>query len=45
MKWLTTILIGGLVASALDISYAFIVYGPISYQMSPVEVLQSVATG
>jgi uncharacterized membrane protein YagU involved in acid resistance len=45
MKWLTTILIGGLVAGALDISYAFIVYGPISYQMSPVEVLQSVAAG
>lgn len=41
MKLLTTILVAG----GLDITYAFIVYGPLSYQMSPVEVLQSVAAG
>ena len=45
MKLLTTVLIGGLIAGALDITYAFIVYGPLSYGMSPVEVLHSVASG
>ena len=45
MRLLTTILIAGLAAGALDITYAFVVYGPLSYQMSPVEVLQSVAAG
>ena len=45
MRLLTTILIAGLAAGAMDITYAFIVYGPLSYQMSPVEVLQSVAAG
>jgi uncharacterized membrane protein (DUF485 family) len=45
MKLLTAILVGGLLAGALDISYAFIVYGPLSYHLSPVEVLQSVASG
>lgn len=39
------ILVGGLVAGALDLTYAFIVYGPLSYHMSPVQVLQSVAAG
>ena len=45
MKPLATILICGAVAGALDISYAFIVYGQLSYHLSPVEVLQSVAAG
>jgi len=45
MKLPTAILVGGLIAGALDISYAFIVYGPLSYRLSPVEVLQSVASG
>jgi uncharacterized membrane protein YagU involved in acid resistance len=45
MKLLKTILVGGLIAGALDIAYAFIVYGPLSYQMSPVAVLHSVASG
>src|SRR5258706_3852195 len=45
MRLLTTILIAGLAAGAMDITYAFVVYGPLSYQMSPVEVLQSVAAG
>lgn len=45
MKLLPAIVTGGLIAGALDIVYAFIVYGPLSYHMSPVEVLQSVAGG
>ena len=45
MKFLRTILIGGLIAGALDITYAFIVYGPLSYQMSPVQILHSIAAG
>ncbi|MEQ1618902.1 MAG: hypothetical protein ABL883_11235 [Terricaulis sp.] len=42
---LSAILLGGLVAGGLDILYAFAVYGPLSYGLSPVEVLQSVAAG
>jgi hypothetical protein len=38
-------LIGGLVAGMLDIIYAFVVYGPLSYGFSPEKVLQSVAGG
>lgn len=38
-------LVGGLLAGALDIIYAFIIYGPLSYGMSPPQVLQSVAAG
>jgi len=45
MRLLRTILAGGLIAGALDITYAFVVYGPLSYQMSPVQILQSVAAG
>jgi len=45
MKLVATVLIGGMIAGALDITYAFIVYGPLSYGMSPVEVLHSVASG
>jgi hypothetical protein len=45
MKRLRAVLIGGLLAGALDISYAFIVYGPLTYKLSPVAVLQSVAAG
>lgn len=44
-KFLTAILLGGLAAGVLDILYAFIVYGPLSYGLTPVEVLQSVAAG
>lgn len=45
------ILIGGLIAGALDILYAFIVYGPLAPSLgiapgvSPIEVLQSVYGG
>ena len=42
---LSAILLGGLVAGALDIIYAFIVYGPLSYGLTPERVLQSVAAG
>ncbi len=44
-KILTAILLGGLAAGVLDIVYAFVVYGPLSYGLSPVQVLQSVAGG
>jgi len=48
---LTAIMLGGLAAGALDILYAFIVYGPLAPQLgmvaslSPAEVLQSVYGG
>lgn len=45
MRILGAILLGGLIAGALDIVYAFVIYGPLSYQMTPQEVLQSVAAG
>jgi uncharacterized membrane protein YagU involved in acid resistance len=51
MKTVTAILIGGLIAGALDILYAFAVYGPLapalglSSSSSPFEILQSVYGG
>lgn len=45
MRMLWGILLGGLVAGALDLVYAFVVYGPLSYGLTPQEVLQSVASG
>jgi hypothetical protein len=45
MRLLKAIVVGGMIAGALDITYAFIVYGPLTYQLSPVAVLQSVASG
>ena len=45
MRLLKTILLGGAVAGALDITYAFVVYGPLSYGMTPTDVLHSVASG
>lgn len=45
MRILWGILLGGLIAGALDIVYAFVVYGPLSYGVSPERVLQSVAAG
>ncbi len=45
MKIVWAILLGGLAAGALDIIYAFVVYGPLSYGMTPEGVLQSVAAG
>jgi uncharacterized membrane protein YagU involved in acid resistance len=45
MRILLAILLGGLIVGALDIIYAFIVYGPLSYGISPERVLQSVAAG
>ena len=45
MRTLTVIVLGGLCAGALDILYAFIVYGPLSYGLTPEQVLQSVAAG
>lgn len=43
--WSSCNAVGGFVAGALDILYAFVVYGPLSYEMSPQRVLQSVAAG
>lgn len=45
MKIVWAILLGGLAAGALDILYAFVVYGPLSYGVSPEQILQSVAAG
>jgi hypothetical protein len=45
MRIVWGILLGGLIAGALDIIYAFVVYGPLSYGISPQRVLQSVAAG
>jgi uncharacterized membrane protein YagU involved in acid resistance len=45
MKIIWAILLGGLAAGALDILYAFIVYGPLSYGVTPEQVLHSVAAG
>lgn len=45
MRILLAILLGGFLAGAFDIIYAFIVYGPLSYGISPERVLQSVAAG
>jgi uncharacterized membrane protein YagU involved in acid resistance len=45
MKIVWAILLGGLAAGALDIVYAFVVYGPLSYGVTPEQVLQSVAAG
>jgi uncharacterized membrane protein YagU involved in acid resistance len=45
MKHLATILLAGAIGGVLDIAYAFIVYGPLSYGMSPADVLHSVASG
>ncbi len=45
MRILWAILLGGLLAGAFDIIYAFVVYGPLSYGLTPQEVLQSVASG
>lgn len=45
MRILWAILLGGLLAGAFDILYAFVIYGPLSYGLTPQEVLQSVASG
>jgi hypothetical protein len=45
MRKLSPIILGGLAAGILDILYAFVVYGPLSYKLSPVDVLHSVAAG
>ena len=45
MKIVWAILLGGLAAGVGDILYAFAVYGPLSYGISPERVLQSVAAG
>jgi hypothetical protein len=45
MNKFKAIAIGGLAAGALDIVYAFIVYGPLTFDLSPMQVLQSVAGG
>jgi hypothetical protein len=42
---IAAIMLGGLAAGALDIIYAFVVFGPLSYGLTPSEVLQSVAAG
>ncbi|MBL8532130.1 MAG: hypothetical protein JNK94_10380 [Hyphomonadaceae bacterium] len=38
-------LLGGLAAGSLDILYAFAAYGPLSYGLTPEQVLHSVAAG
>ena len=45
MRILAAILLGGLLAGTFDIAYAFAIYGPLSYGLTPQEVLQSVASG
>lgn len=45
MKLVQAIVFGALAAGTLDILYAFIVFGPLSYGLSPEQVLQSVAAG
>jgi hypothetical protein len=45
MKIIWAILPGGFLAGAFDILYAFAVYGPLSYGVTPEQVLQSVAAG
>lgn len=45
MRILWGILLGGLIAGALDITYAITAYGPLSYGVSAERVLQSVAAG
>lgn len=42
---LAVILIGGLIAGALDLIYAFIAFGPLSYGVSPERILHSIAAG
>jgi uncharacterized membrane protein YagU involved in acid resistance len=44
-RLLLAIVLGGLAAGALDILYAFVVYGPLSFGISPQRILQSVAAG
>lgn len=45
MRILWGILLGGVLAGVFDIIYAFVVYGPLSYGVTPQQVLQSVAAG
>ena len=45
MKIVWAILLGGLAAGVLDILYAFVVYGSLSYGIAPERILQSVAAG
>jgi len=45
MNKLMAVLVGGLIAGVLDIIYAFIAYGPLSYGVTPMQVLHSVAAG
>jgi hypothetical protein len=44
-RLLLATVLGGFAAGALDILYAFAVYGPLSYGLTPQQVLQSVAAG
>ena len=39
------IVVGGIIAGVLDLAYAFVVYGPLSYGLTPEQVLQSGAAG
>jgi uncharacterized membrane protein YagU involved in acid resistance len=45
MSTRAAIIKGGLAAGALDILYAFVVYGPLTFGLTPPQVLQSVAAG
>lgn len=44
-KSVTAILLGGLVAGVLDILYAIVVFGPLSYNIPAQRILQSVDAG
>jgi uncharacterized membrane protein YagU involved in acid resistance len=45
MRAIRAILLGGLVAGALDIIYAIVIYGPLSYGVPAMRILQSVGAG
>lgn len=45
MSTKSAIIKGGAAGAALDIIYAFIVYGPLTFGLNPIQVFQSVAAG
>ncbi len=44
-RLLAAILLGGWIAGTLDILYAFLAFGPLSYGVSPGRILHSIAAG
>lgn len=45
MRTIKAIALGGLAAGVLDIIYAFIIYGPLSFGVPPMRILQSIVAG